>query len=464
VKFRRAIFPVVALALGGCATTPPPALSLTPENAATQFDARSLQDAGLRRFLAENRGDAPGSWDFETLSWVAFYYHPALALARAQWATTRATQQTAAARQNPTVSLTPGYNSTRAPGVSPWFPAINFDFLVPASGKRARQQEIARADAEAARCAVLVAAWQVRGELRAALSEAAAAAGRESSLRALAGVQRELLALLEQRFASGFASSTEILPVRLAALRAESAAADAAGQHRTARTRIATALGLPLAALAGVALPPPPVGAALSGEALATARRLSLHSRADVLGALAKVQSSEAALALEAARQQPDFHLGPGYQWDQGANKWSVALTFELPIFHRNEGPIAEATARRAEAVAQFNSVQAQAVAAIEAATTAQAVAASQVERTRRVRAEVEKQLSLAQERLKLGAADQVELQTARLDLAVSDAALADTESAVALAAGQLEDALQIPFPRIAALADLARVQPTRTP
>ena len=281
MKFCRAIFPIAALVFDGCATNPPPALLLSPERAATQFDARSLPDAGLRRFLTENSGGEPGSWDFETLSWVAFYYHPSLALARAQWATTRATQQTVGARPNPTVSLTPGYNSTRSPGVSPRFPAINFDFLLPTSGKRARQQEIARADAEAARFAVLVAAWQVRGELRAALTEVAVAARREASLRALAGVQRELLALLEKRFDSGFASSTEILLVRLATLRAESAAADAASQQLIARTRTATALGLPLAALAGIPLPPPLAGVAFSSEAFATARRLSLHSRAD---------------------------------------------------------------------------------------------------------------------------------------------------------------------------------------
>ena len=472
MKPRNVIFPVVALALGACATPPPPALSTSPESGAAKFTARSLTDDGLRRFLAENLGREPtpatGSgqtaWDFETLSWVAFYYHPSLDVARAEWAVMRAAQQTAAARPNPTVALTPGYNSTHEPGLSPWFPAINFDFLFQTSGKRAHQQDIARADAEAARLAVVSAAWRVRSELRAALTEATTTARREASLRAQAGVQRELLALLEQRLAAGAVSAVELSTTRLALLRAEAAAVEAAGQQVTARTRAAAAIGLPLAALDGVALPPPPAGAVLSTDDLAAARRQSLHARADVLAALARIHSAEAALALEAAKQQPDFHLGPGYQWDQGANKWSVALSFELPVFHRNEGPIAEATARRAAAAAQFTAVQAQAVAGIEAAATAQAIAATQLEHARRVRAEVEKQDALAQQRLSLGAADQVERQTARLDLAAAEAALAEAESAAALAAGQLEDALQVPFPNLAALADATRVQPSRTP
>jgi outer membrane protein TolC len=279
-------------------------------------------------------------------------------------------------------------------------------------------------------------------------------------------VQRELLTLLEKRLATGFASAPEVSAVRLALFRAESAAVDAANQQTVARTHAAAALGLPLVALAGVTLPPPPAATALSTDALTAARRQSLQSRADVLAALAKIQSTEAALALEAAKQQPDFHLGPGYQWDQGLNKWSVAFTFELPLFHRNEGPIAEATGRRGEAVAQFNAVQAQAVAAIESAATAQVTAAKQLEHAGRMRTEVEQQNALAQQRLARGAADQVERQTARLDLAVADAALADAESAAALAAGQLEDALQIPFPNLTALAPATAggAQPSRTP
>lgn len=461
----RAFVPLAALAWSACSTNPPPALSVSPESGATAIAARSLDDAGLGRFLADNVGRKPSApWDFEALSWVAFYYHPSLGLARAQWATTRAAQQSAGVRPNPTVSLVPGYNPNHDAGISPWFPAISFDFLLQNSGKRARQQDIARADAEAARLAVLSTVWQVRSELRAALTNAAIAARREASLRAQADVQRELLALLEKRLATGALSAVEVSGARLALMRAEAAAVEVASLQLTARARIATALGLPLAALEGIRLPPPPTVTQLSGETLAAARRQSLQSRADVLGSLAKIQSAESALALEAAKQQPDFHLGPGYQWDQGANKWSVALTFELPLFHRNEGPIAEATARRAEAAAHFIAVQSQAVAAIDTAVAAQAAAAVRLEHANRVRAEVGRQSALAQERLKLGAADQIDLQTSRLDLVTAEAAVADAEAAAALAAGQLEDALQVPFPNLLVLADAARAQLTPTP
>jgi outer membrane protein TolC len=461
MKTLRACPSVLALgalaALAGCATQNIPPAPLSSATAAAEFAARSLSDPDLQRFLADNGvSTPPGAWDFETLSWVSFYYHPSLAIARAQWAEARAAAQTAGARPNPTLALTPGYNFTREAGVSPWMPAINFDFLLPTGGKRARQQDIARANAEAARLGVFAAAWQIRSELRRALTDAAIAARRATLLRKPADLQRNVVARLEQRREAGAASVTEVSTARAALLRAEAVAADAATQAATARARVAAALGLPLAALENVALPAPAVAPPLNGDALAAARRASLQSRADVLAALAKYEAAQATLALELAKQTPDFHLGPGYQWDQGGNKWTLALTFELPVFNRNEGPIAEAVARRAEAAAQFTAVQAQALAAIDAATAAQAAAAAQLDHARQLRAEVAAQAARARQRRESGAGDQLEVQTAELDVATADTLVLEAENSAALAAGQLEDALQIPFPRFATLAPSA--------
>ena len=49
------------------------------------------------------------------------------------------------------------------------------------------------------------------------------------------------------------------------------------------------------------------------------------------------------------------------------------------------------------------------------------------------------------------------------LDLLAAESAIADAENATALAAGQLEDALQLPSPHLAALAD-ATTAKSRTP
>ena len=444
---------LAALFLGGCATTQTSAPASPPDATAAQLTARSLQDPGLRRFLAANLGHEPATWNLETLSWVAFYYHPSLAVARAQWATARAVATSAGVRPNPTIALAPGYNTTREAGISPWFPAVNFDFLLQSTRKVDLQRAAADADAEAARLGIYTAVWQVRKDLRAALLDATAASRREALLRTQASGQARLLALLEQRRAAGAIAPTEVSLARTALLRAEAAAADALSQSANARARIAAALGLPLEALDGISFAAPAAGTVRASAELATARQHSLQTRADVLAALAKYQAAQAAVELAVAKQQPDFHLGPGYQWDQGANKWSLALTFELPIFHHNEAPVAEAIARRAEAAAQFEATQAQALAAIDSALAAVKAAAAQLGHAQKLRAEIEKQNAVARRRFELGGADQVEVQSAQLDLATTDSLLADAETAAAQAAGQLEDALQVPFTDLALLA-----------
>lgn len=430
-----------------------PPVELNVEGAAAALTNRSLRDPELHRFLNQNLGRDPGGeWDFEALAWAGFYYHPALGVARAQWATAQAAARVADQRPNPTVTLTPGYNFTREAGLSPWMPALGLDFLAPTANKRKLQQDISQAEADGARLGVVTAAWQVRSDLRKALAELNTAERRREARRTQADAQRAVLELLEGRYAAGSVAITEVAAPRAALFRAESAAAEANGQWLAARAKVAAALGVPVTALAGVDLPPPPLVPALSDTAVAAARTEALHRRADVLAALAKFHAAHAALELEAAKNVPDLHLGPGYQWDQGANKWTLAIAFELPLFHRNEAALAEARARRGESLAQFTLVQSQVIAAIDAAAAAQQAAGVQLESARKLHTEAEAQQARLRQRFELGAADQLEIQTARLDLLAAETALVDAETAAALASGQMEDALQIPFPNLATL------------
>jgi outer membrane protein TolC len=76
----------------------------------------------------------------------------------------------------------------------------------------------------------------------------------------------------------------------------------------------------------------------------------------------------------------------------------------------------------------------------------------------------VQKQSELARQRLELGAADRMELLSTRLETLASELAQVDADSAAGQAAGQLEDALQVPFPNLAALADPANASLSHRP
>ena len=117
--------------LAGCATYEPK--PLVPTETAAAFEKRSLESPELRAFIEKQLGhelkawpphrEAPG-WTLPLLTLAAYYYHPSLEVARANWAEAQAAVVTAGGRPNPTLTLSPGYNFNAASGVTPWTPEI----------------------------------------------------------------------------------------------------------------------------------------------------------------------------------------------------------------------------------------------------------------------------------------------------------------------------------------------------
>ena len=190
---------ILALALlTGCARFQSQPLS--PAKTAADLENRSLADPALKTFLEQNLHRQfthwpVASWDFETLTLVAFYYHPDLAVARAQWSVANAGVKTAGGVPNPTLSLTPGYNVNHinaAPGLSPWFPAVNFDVPVETAGKRRHRITTAQRLSESARLNIVTVAWQVRSRLRRSLLDLYAAREAENLLQQQAAAAAEV--------------------------------------------------------------------------------------------------------------------------------------------------------------------------------------------------------------------------------------------------------------------------------
>src|SRR5262249_5990463 len=101
--------------------------------------------------------------------------------------------------------------------------------------------------------------------------------------------------------------------------------------------------------------------------------------RVELRAQLARYAAADAALRLETARQWPDLVLRPGYMWDQGDRRWSLGIGFALPLFERNRGAIAQASAQRDVEAARFTALQAQALDELEAARLAVDAAARQL-------------------------------------------------------------------------------------
>jgi len=438
--------------LAGCARFE--SKPLDSAQTAGELESRSLADPGLRHFLETNlTRELPTwplkSWDFPALTLAALYFHPSLDVARAQWAVARAGVKTAGGRPNPTVGVSPQYTFNPDKGVSPWVVSINFDLPIETAGRRGYRKARAQQLSEAARLSIAAQAWQVRSNLRAAVLDHAATQRRAAVLQDLLQAHQAVLALLEERLAAGAIAALELTPARVAVIKTQTDLTEARRQAVESRARVAEALGLPFRVLDAVdlAFDLPLTAGAERDLASAEVRREALHRRADILAGLAEYAASQSALQLEIARQYPDIHLGTGYEYDQGENKWGfLGVGTELPVLNRNQGPIAEAEAKRTEAAARFLALQAKVIAEIDRALAGHAAVQEQLRQIDTLLDTERKQVRSVEAMQQAGAADQLDLRTAQLEVRVAELARLDALVKAQQALGQLEDAVQVPF------------------
>jgi outer membrane protein TolC len=243
-------------------------------------------------------------------------------------------------------------------------------------------------------------AWQVRANRRRALIDFVAAEQREAILAQQQAIQAQLIQLLEQRLRAGEAANSEVTILRTALNQLQLELSDARQQRVEAHVRLAEAIGI-----------------------------------------------SSAALQLQVAKQYPDVHLGPGYQYDQGDHKISLSLTAELPVSNQNQGPIAEAEGRRAEAAARFDALQANVLAEVDRALGACQVALTNAATLQLLRAAHESRRQMIEAQVQAGAAERLDLLNARLEFGASQLLQLSGRVRLHLSFAALEEAVQRPFP-----------------
>jgi outer membrane protein TolC len=450
-RTQRCLLPVVfTLLLGGAAAgcadyTPRP---ITAQQTLEDFEARRLDAPELGELLRDGIGIGtwpPTRWDLDALTLVAFYYSPDMDVARARWGVAQAGMITAGMRPNPDVAAGIGYNSTSV-GITPWIPEAILALTIETAGKRGIRIDESRHISEAARLNVLSTAWSVRSRLRAAYIDLFLARGTGTNLRRERDLRAESVRLLEVQLAAGEISPNEMTQARIALNQTELAVLDAAQRERQAGIRLAAALGVPNAALDGIDFgfadlqqsgPEPPDN---------EIRRRALTNRSDILGALADYEASQEALRLEIAKQYPDISIAPGFQLDQVDAKWLLGFGFSLPVFHKNEGPIAEAEARREEMAATVLAVQARIISEVEIAVAAYQAAAGKTATTDALVARLQEQETVASSAYRLGEISRLELLSVQLELTAGEQARLEVLGSAQQATSELENAIQSPI------------------
>ncbi len=440
---------VLLAGLNGCARDEPKPLSAAAN--ANALDARTLNDPRLATFVAAGLpGDATaaaaGRWDLPALTLAALYFHPDLDIARARLAGAEAGVTTAAQRPNPSLGFQDlSYNTTNA-SPSPWTIAPTINFVIETFDKRTYRTAQAQHMSEAARHDLATAAWAVRGGVRTALLDLWAARRRLELLRQRRTLQGELAGYLERAQAQGDASALDVSRERLARDQLDLALREGEQQQADATARLAAAIGVAARSLDGVEISVSAFDAPGPLPDLAGLRRAALLGRSDLQSLLAEYEAAQSELQLQIARQYPDITLSPGYAYSAGANMWLLLPLAELPVFNQNQGPIAQARARRDEVAARFNALQARIIGDIDRAGANYAAATKAVGAADALLAEEAARAGRVAQAGRVGEIGRPALLSSELERAATALSRLDAMVRQRQAMGALEDALEHPL------------------
>lgn len=432
--------------LTGCAMHRYTPVPIAPAAASSRFESRSLADAGLRSFEEKNLGHPllpwpTQSWDLQTLSLAALYFNPALELPLARVATAHAGITTAGARPNPTFDLVPGIPS-------PYLLTQDILVMIETAGKRRRRVQVAQNLDEAARLDLADSAWTVIIGVRQALLNYLVAARGVELLRSEEKVRKDQVAILEKILAAGEITRLNVDPARIDLSKTQVGIRAAEGQLADAKAALVAAIGLPLAAVDGITFSWPRMDAPPTPESISVdqVRRDAVVNRLDIRRSLAHYAAAEGNLRSEIDKQYPNFNIGPGYTFEEGHSFFTVGFSTSLPVFNRNEGPIAEAEGRRKEAAAAFLQTQAQVIEKSERAFAVYTAALKEVSAAQSLYELQESQLEAVQRTIRAGADYRLSLDAVQVQLSTLARARLDALARAQIALGNLEDAVQRPL------------------
>ncbi len=336
--------PLLVALLVACASAPPPA-PVAPAETLAEFSARRLESVPDL--------PAPGSgWDRAQWLTAALRLNPQLAAERAEVAAVAAAERTAAEHPNPNMELFAEYLTSAAQSPA-WLYGISLDFLLRRPGERARARQQAAVQTALAQSQLSESIWEVRAALRQALLDTVYAQQEALLLEALVADRRALLMTDRNRLRLGDLSRSQLLSDELELSRAEQRRQQTRARAADAQARLAAAVGVPAAALAGVPVRWEDWGAidTLSAAAPEQWRSEALVGRPQIIGALRAYDLAQIHLEGEVAKRWPQLRVTPAYAWggngvrqdalDQFDSESALGISFELPLFNQHQGPLA---------------------------------------------------------------------------------------------------------------------------
>ena len=361
----------LCLALAGIACVRYEPRPLDPARHPDEVRSRDLADsalvAGVARYAGRPEG---GRWTDRQLAVAALRLRADLRRLRAEWRAAGAAVRTAGERPRPGVL---GDIERRVGGRdegSPWVVAVGGMFSLELGGKRGARLQAARAHVTLAESRLLAAAWGAATDTRLAAARLAQASDEVEDARQEFGLLEELHGLERARYAEAALGAAELARTSTEIQNARLSLAEAEHGVLAARSALAATMAVPVRAVEAVEpdITIPPGCSSLDSIGVDSFVAGAIGRRHEVSLALGEYALAESQLRVQVARQYPDLELGPGFVWDQGVNRWTLALALPALLGSRNRGAIGEAEATREVAGLKVAEVQDSVFADVESA------------------------------------------------------------------------------------------------
>jgi cobalt-zinc-cadmium efflux system outer membrane protein len=399
-----------------------------------------------RRYGGPSPKDFPHRWTLNELSVVAWHWNPTIAVLQARFREQKGIVTQASLPPNPTIQFRPRY-SAKVLG-NPWTLGFTFNIPIETAGKirdKVRQEQAILA---ARGWDILSAAWRIRVSLRADIINWEYRRRIARLKQELAQREKSLLTLITARFAGGAIARTQLARIRLQDQRSLIAAEQALAKKTIGLDQIAAQLHIPVARLRQVKVVNAPLRFLPAPKRLKLSEnlRLAMANRLDVYALICRYDAAQQNLKYQIAKQYPNIHLGPGYEYNRGTDRYGFGIGVALPIFNRNQGNIAAAVARRQMLAARLTALQSRIIGLLETDTARYraAYARWQLWRSLSLRQADAERLEYA--RFRHGAVSRVAWLDERLLLITDRIYTAAARERAELALTAIENDLQIPI------------------
>jgi outer membrane protein TolC len=350
---------VVALA-GGCASYEPRPLDARAELTALASrrlpDVVTIRDGGKAPDQAATAFDPADGLNEDEAVAVALTLNPDLQVARAAIGESQALLISANVLPNPEVGVgfRDGFNGT--PGF-----VLDADllFALLKPGERSARVGLANAKTDASRVEVLAQEYELATEVRRHVLMVLVAEHQSAVLDDEAALRERASDLVLQRKGVGEGNELEVSAAGLEVAEIQRERRLASAEQDRARLELNRLMGLPPSYQLRLSDSKKPLSVAIFDDPSdADLQERMLAGRLDLRSKEAEYHAAEEELRLAVSGQYPKLKIGPSFEHDGVSDNYiGVGASLELPLFDRNQGGIAAATAARVRVHAEYTSL-----------------------------------------------------------------------------------------------------------